>query len=92
MTNLYSRRCSFLIYGRLWSLFPTGKRAGADYSGFLVIGMIKWWQKSKPLKIPRASKKSHAEFPSHKHVQKALDDITRILEGGEGRYFSIFYK
>ena len=71
---------------------PQGRGRGAGYSGFLVIGMIKWWQKSKPLKIPRASKKSHAEFPSHKHVQKALDDITRILEGGEGRYFSIIYK
>ena len=49
MSNLYSRRCSFLIYGRLWSLFPTGKGEGG-YSGFQVIGMIEWGQKSKPIK------------------------------------------
>ena len=51
------------------------------YSGFQVMGMIKWWQKSKAKKIPRASntnppkksldkkstsKKSHAEFLSLK--------------------------
>lgn len=29
---------------------------------------------------------SHAEFPNHKHVQKALNDKTRILEVGEGRW------
>ena len=41
-------------------------------------------RKSKPRKIPRASiknpQKSHAEFPSHKNFQKALNDITRKIE------------
>ena len=36
-------------------------------------------QKSKPQKIPGPNfntKKSHAEYPSHKNFQKALNDIT----------------
>ena len=59
-------------------------------------GMIEWGKKSKPKKksvglqtklkkIPRPKfnpqiKKSHAEFPSHKNFQKALNDITRRIE------------
>ena len=31
---------------------------GGGYSGFQVTGMIKWGQKSKPKKIPRASNKT----------------------------------
>ena len=50
------------------------------YSGFQVIGMIKWGQKSKPKKIPGPKfnpplppqKKSHAEFPNRKNFQKTL--------------------
>ena len=56
-------------------------------------GMIEWGQKSKPPKTPWASnkttpkipgqnftsKKSHAEFPSHKNFQKALKK-TRKME------------
>ena len=67
---------------------------GGGFSGFQVIGMIEWEQTSQPIKIPRASnktppkslgqnltlQKSHAEFPSHKHVKKALNYITRIFE------------
>ena len=54
-------------------------------------GMIEWGQKSKPPKTPWASnkttpkipgqnftsKKSHAEFPSHKNFQKALKKNTK---------------
>ena len=57
-------------------------------------GMIKWGQKSKPQKIPKASnktpqksldqnltpKKSHAEFPSHQNFVKALNNTTRKIE------------
>ena len=46
-------------------------------------GMIEWRQKSKPKKVPGpnfAPKKSHAEFPSHKNFQKALNDITQKIE------------
>ena len=56
------------------------------FSGFQKTGMIEWGQKSKPKKIPRASNKPpkipgpklnpqkvHAEFPSHKNFQKALN-------------------
>ena len=59
---------------------------GGGYSGFQVIGMIEWGQKSKPQKNPLTKiypppppfqEKSHAQFPSHKHFQKALNDITR---------------
>ena len=45
--------------------------------------MIEWRQKSKPKKVPGpnfAPKKSHAEFPSHKNFQKALNDITQKIE------------
>ena len=40
---------------------------------------------TKLKKLPRPKfnaqiKKSHAEFPSHKNVQKALNDITRRIE------------
>ena len=40
---------------------------------------------TKLKKIPRPKfnsqmKKSHAEFPSHKNVQRALNDITRRIE------------
>ena len=58
---------------------------GGRYSGFQV-GIIKWGQKPKPKKIPRASNKTrkksldqtltpknlYNEFPSLKHFQKAL--------------------
>jgi len=38
-------------HGTAWNTcFPGG------YSGFQVTGMTEWWQKSKPKKIPRASK------------------------------------
>ena len=60
--------------------------AQGGFSGFQKIGMIKWGQKSKPQKIPRASNKPpkipgpkrnpqkfHAEFSSHKNFQKALN-------------------
>ena len=60
------------------------------YSRFQVMGMIEWGQKSKPKKIPRASKetpkksldqnlspqKSLAEFPRHKNFQKTFNYIT----------------
>ena len=60
------------------------------YSRFQVMGMIEWGHKSKPKKIPRASKetpqksldqnlspqKSLAEFPRHKNFQKTLNYIT----------------
>ena len=42
-------------------------------------GMIEWGQKSKPKQIPGPKfnpQKSHAEFPSYKNFQKALNDIT----------------
>ena len=40
-------------HGTAWNTcFPGG------YSGFQVTGMIEWGQKSKPKKIPRASKKT----------------------------------
>ena len=56
--------------------------------------MIEWGQKSKPTKNPLGfkqnpkkfldqdltPKKSHAEFPSHKNFQKALNDITRKIQ------------
>ena len=59
------------------------------YSRFQVMGMIEWGQKSKPKKIPRASKetpkksldqnlslqKSLAEFPRHKNFLKTLNYI-----------------
>ena len=41
--------------------------------------MIKWGQNSKPQKILDQNltpKKSHAEFPSIKTFQKALNDVT----------------
>ena len=60
--------------------------AQGGFSRFQKTGMIKWGQKSKPQKIPRASNKPskipgpkrnpqkfHAEFPSHKNFQKALN-------------------
>ena len=44
--------------------------------------MIEWGQKSKPKNIPRASnkteKKSHAEFPNHKTVQKAEAVVEQV--------------
>ena len=46
--------------------------------GFQVEGMIEWGQKSKPQKL--TPKKSHAEFPSLKNFQKALNDITQKLK------------
>ena len=42
--------------------FPQGWR----YSGFQVMGMIKWGQKSKPKEIPRASNKTHQKIPGPK--------------------------
>ena len=64
---------------------PGTPASQGGYSGFQVTGMIEWGQKSKPKKIPRASKepkksldqkltppKSHAEFPSLKNFQKGL--------------------
>ena len=75
----------------LWisSPFPQGW----IYSGFQVMGMIEWGQKSKPNEIPRASNKTpqksldqkltpqkpHAEFLRLKNLQKALNDITRKI-------------
>ena len=61
--------------------YVQGGRGG--YSIFQVTGMIEWRQKSKPPKIPGPKfnpKKSHAEFPSHKNFQKALNDIKRIIK------------
>ena len=45
---------------------------GGSQSGFQVTGIIVWEHKSKP-------KKSHAEFPSLKNVQKTLNDITCLF-------------
>ena len=62
--------------------YPRGAGVGG-YSIFQATGMIKWEQKSKPKKIPRASnrtpKKSHDEFPSNKNLQKELNDITQKI-------------
>ena len=59
MANLYSRRCSFLIHERLWSLFPPEKGGGGGVTpGFQMREKIKWGQKSKPKEIPRASNKT----------------------------------
>ena len=64
---------------------PGTPASQGGYSGFHVTGMIEWGQKSKPQKIPRASKepkksldqkltppKSQAEFSSLKNFQKGL--------------------
>jgi len=61
-----------------------------EYSGFFVKGMIEWGHKSKPSKIARTSNKiakkipgpkfTPKKSPSHKNVQKELNDITRKQE------------
>ena len=60
------------------------------YSEFQVTGMIEWGQKSKPKKNPEPKfnlkKYSHAEFPSHKSFQKALNDITQELNTQKNPY------
>ena len=58
---------------------PAPHSQGRGYSGFHVTGMIEWGKNQNPQKIPRPNfntKKSHAEYPSHKNFQKALNDIT----------------
>ena len=66
---------------------------GWRYSGFQVIGMIEWGQKSIPNEIPGASNKSPpknpwpkinppkipCEFLSLKNLQKALNNITQKI-------------
>ena len=53
-----------------------GEVGGGNYSWFQATGMIEWLLKSKPPKLPRASKKatkkSYTEFPSLTNVHKAL--------------------
>ena len=51
--------------------YPSTRGAGG-YSGFQVTRIIVWEHESKP-------KKSHAEFPSLKNVQKTLIDITCLF-------------
>ena len=58
---------------------PALHSQGRGYSGFHMTGMIEWGKNQNPKKIPRPNfntKKSHAEYPSHKNFQKALNDIT----------------
>ena len=56
----------------MWHTLPPGGGGGGGYSGFQVTGIIVWEHESKP-------KKSHAEFPSLKNVQKTLNDITCLF-------------
>ena len=61
-----------------------GPQGRGEHSGFQMTGMIEWRQKSKPKNSLDQNltppKKSHAEFPSNKNFQKALNDKTRKIE------------
>ena len=55
---------------------------GGGHPGFQVTGMIEWGQKKNPKSVDQnlALKKFHAEFPSDKNSQNALNVITRKIE------------
>ena len=77
-----------MVQSGLPSVFPRGRVAGGGGGGgdpkIQVKGVNKKGRKSKAKKIPAdqnlAPKKSHAEFPSLKNLQIALNDITRKPE------------